>query len=483
MSKIEVIGLGAGDVDQLPFGIYKKLIQSRMVIYTRTIDHPVIDALKAEGVAFESFDTMYEEEEQFGAVYNRITESLIDIAQGSEETLIYAVPGHPMLAEKTVQLLLEQTEVEVRIAGGQSYLDDLFTSLKIDPIEGFQFVDGTSFNRSELNYRNHIVFCQVYDRFIASEVKLSLLEDLPPDYKVTIVEAAGSSQEKVISVPLEELDHSMEISNLTSVYVPPAPPTLLNHTFDRLREVMKRLRGPGGCPWDQEQTHESLREYTIEEVYELIDAIDAKDDDNIMEELGDILMHVMLHSQIGEDAGYFTIDDVIRSITGKMIYRHPHVFSDTHVNSVDEVIRNWEELKKEEKGHQRQSVLDGVPSHLPSLAKAFKLQKKAAKVGFDWEDVADIWKKLDEEISEVREAIENKDAEEMEDELGDVLFVLANLARYYKINPEIALNRANRKFSSRFTYIELQFSKKGQDIHQASLEEMDAYWDQAKERE
>ena len=482
MSKIEIIGLGAGDVNQLPFGIYKKLVHAEMVVYSRTLDHPVIESLQDEGVRFEAFDHMYEEEEQFGAVYERITNALLKQAK-AVETLIYTVPGHPMLAEKTVQLLLEQTEIEVEVMGGQSYLDDLFTSLKIDPIEGFQFVDGTSFTRSQLDYRHHIIFCQVYDRFVASEVKLSLLEDLPPDYEVIIVEAAGSKQESITKVSLEELDHTMEISNLTSVYIPPAPDNLLHHTFDHLREVMATLRSPDGCPWDRKQTHESLREYSIEEVYELVDAIDAGDDNNIIEELGDILMHVILHSQIGEDDGYFTIDDVIRSVTDKMIYRHPHVFSNTKVDSVEDVNRNWEELKKAEKGEERESVLDGIPKHLPSLAKAFKLQKKAAKVGFEWEDVSGVWEKLDEELKEVQEAIKENTLLEMEDEFGDVLFVLANLARYYKINPELALNRANNKFRSRFTYIEEQLTKKGIDMKQASLEEMDAYWDEAKERE
>lgn len=482
MSKIEIIGLGAGDINQLPLGIYKKLLHIESPVYTRTIDHPVIETLIGEGVRFEAFDYMYEEEDEFGAVYERITAALIEAAKGIDH-LIYTVPGHPMLAEKTVQLLLEQNEVEVTVVGGQSYLDDLFTALKIDPIEGFQFVDGTSFNRNQLDYRHHIIFCQVYDRFIASEVKLSLLEDLPPDYQVTIVEAAGSKQEKLTQVSLEELDHSMEISNLTSLYVPPAPEHVLRHTFQSLRNVMATLRGPGGCPWDQKQTHESLREYSIEEVYELMDAIDNQDDENIIEELGDILMHVMLHSQIGEDDGYFTIDDVIRTITDKMIFRHPHVFSDTEVESVSEVVTNWEELKKQEKGGQRESILDGIPKHLPSLAKAFKLQKKAAKVGFNWEDPADIWEKLNEEIREVQQAINEGIQTEIEDELGDVLFVLANLARYYKINPELALNRANRKFLSRFTYIEEQLKKNEIDIQEATLEQMDAYWDQAKERE
>lgn len=481
MSKIEIIGLGAGDMDQLPLGIYKKLKHMQAVVYTRTIDHPVIRSLKQEGVSFEAFDHVYETEEQFEAVYQRIVDTLIEKAKTT--SIIYTLPGHPMLAEKTVQLLLEQNEVEVEIAGGQSYLDDLFTVLKIDPIDGFQFVDGTSFERSQLNYRQHTVFCQVYDPFIASEVKLALLEDLPSDYEITVVEAAGSTHEMIRTVPLEDLDRSMEVSNLTSVYVPPAPAALLNHTFTRLRETIATLRSPNGCPWDRVQTHESLRQYAIEEVYELIDAIDNQDEENIIEELGDLLLQVMLHSQIGEDDGYFNIDDVIGSITDKMIHRHPHVFADTTVESVDDVYKNWDELKKEEKGQQRKSVLDGIPKHLPSLSKAFKLQKKAAKVGFQWENVEDIWNKMDEEVTEVRDAINAEDNMEIEKEFGDVLFVLANLTRYYKINPEIALNQTNQKFISRFSYIEEQLSTQRKDMESTTLEEMDALWDQAKEGE
>lgn len=482
MGKIEVIGLGAGDIDQLPLGLYKKLIKAKSVIYTRTMAHPVIQALQEEGVAFAGFDHFYETEAQFDQVYERIAGALLVSAENAP--VIYTVPGHPMLAEKTVQLLLEQKDIEVEIAGGQSYLDDLFAALKIDPIDGFQFIDGTAFDRSQLHYRQHLIFCQVYDRFIASEVKLALLEDLPPDYMVTILEAAGSREEVMRQVPLEELDRSMEMSNLTSLYVPPAPASLLNHTFDRLREIIAVLRGPNGCPWDRKQTHESLRPYAIEEVYELIEAIDQQDDENIIGELGDVLLQVMLHSQIGEDNGYFQVDDVIRSITDKMIHRHPHVFGNKHAETVDEVYKNWDELKKEEKGkEEKTSVLDGVPKELPSLAKAYKLQHKAAKVGFEWEDVSGVWDKLDEELKEVKEAVETADSLEVEKELGDVLFVLANLARYYKINPEVALNRSNRKFQSRFSFIEAALKKQKKDINDATLEEMDKLWDKAKEGE
>ncbi|SFD73207.1 tetrapyrrole methylase family protein / MazG family protein [Lentibacillus persicus] len=481
-NKIEIIGLGAGDLDQLSLGIYKKLTSRTTALYVRTADHPVIRQLEQEGVSFQAFDDIYEERAHFQDVYQHITDSLLENAR--HDTIVYAVPGHPMMAEQSVQLLLNQDAIPVEIIGGQSYLDALFSSLRIDPIDGFQFVDGTGFTRRQLNYRQHVIFCQVYDQFIASDVKLTLLEDLPPDYTVKIVEAAGSSGERITDVPLGHLDHAFSgVNNLVSVYVPPVPEELLHHTFTNLREVIAALRAPDGCPWDRAQTHESLREYAIEEVYELIEAIDNEDDDGIVEELGDMLLQVMLHSQIGDDNGYFTVDDVIRSITDKMIYRHPHVFKEQSVETVEDVYKTWDTLKKEEKGHQRRSVLDGVPAGLPALAKAYKLQKKAAKVGFGWDDIHDIWKKLEEELEEVHEAINLKTESEIEEELGDVLFVLANISRYYKLNPEIALNGTNAKFMSRFSHVESSLEEQGKDIRQASLEEMDGYWNQAKRNE
>lgn len=479
--KIEIVGLGAGDIEQLPLSIYKKLTKSNKPIYVRTIDHPVVEELKKEGVIFESFDMIYQENDQFHQVYEKIAEKLIELAQNS--SIIYAVPGHPMLAEKSVQLLLERKEAEVEIIGGQSYLDDLFTALQIDPINGFQFVDGTSFKRSDLDYRHHLIFCQVYDSFVASNVKLALLEDLPASYGVKIVEAVGSREENIKTIPLEELDRAVKVSNLTSVYVPPASPDILHHTFPSLREVIARLRGPDGCPWDRAQTHESLKEYAIEEIYELIDVIDDADDDGIIEELGDILLQVMLHSQIGEDHGYFTVDDVIRTITDKMIHRHPHVFADKQVKSLDALYKNWDDLKKAEKKDQRHSVLDGVPRRLPALARALKLQEKAAKVGFSWGAVAGAWEKLREELAEVQGAVKKEYPKEIEKEIGDVLFVLANIARYYQVNPEMALNESNKKFISRFTYMEKKLHEKGKDIETTSLDEMDMYWNEAKTKE
>ena len=459
-ARIEVIGLGAGDIDQLPLGIYRKLTEQKLPTYLRTLDHPVLAALKEEGVNFTSFDSVYEDYDQFEQVYHTIVTRLIEAATEAG-VILYAVPGHPMLAEKTVQLLLEQNDVEVEILGGQSYLDALFASLRIDPIEGFQFLDGTNFQRSQINYQNHIIFCQVYDGFIASEVKLTLLEDLSPDHPVTIADAVGSKQEKVQTIPLVELDQSVVLSNLTSIYVPPVSSAQLNHQFFRLREVISELRGPNGCPWDKKQTHLTLRKYLIEEAYELIDAINQEDDDAIIDELGDVLLQVMLHSQIGEDLGYFTIDEVIQAITEKMIRRHPHVFGTVEVNGEQDVLTNWDKIKATEKGVRKtESLLDRVPDAASPLIKAEGLQKQAAKVGFDWTDPADIWDKVEEELSEIKSALQKGIVPEIEEEFGDVVFAIVNLARYYKINSEIALEKTNQKFIKRFHYIEDQTTVK-----------------------
>lgn len=474
--RIEVVGLGAGDIEQLSLGVYRKLTNNNRKMYARTLDHPVITELMASGVEFVGFDALYEASEQFASVYENITTTLLEAAK--EESIVYAVPGHPMLAEKTVQLLLEQKDITVDIIGGQSYLDDLFTSLQIDPIDGFQFVDGTAFQREELNYRNQLIFCQVYDAFIASEVKLTLLEDLPADYEVTIVEAAGSNVEKIIHLPLEDLDRTLTLSNLTSVYVPPVPENLLTHEFTTLRGVIRTLRGEDGCAWDKVQTHESLREYAIEEVYELIAAINEEDDEAIIEELGDVLLQVLLHSQIGEDQGYFTIDDVIQQIHDKMIHRHPHVFGES------DVTKTWDELKQEEKPLSKDALLlDDIVSIGPSLQVAYKLQKKVAKVGFDWEDIASIWEKFAEEKAEFQEALAKNAATEMEDEFGDMLFVLANIAKHYKINPEVALSKANDKFISRFNEVERQALAQGSELAACTFAELDAFWDIAKKKE
>jgi MazG family protein len=256
--------------------------------------------------------------------------------------------------------------------------------------------------------------------------------------------------------------------------------------FNGLLEVVKRLRKE--CPWDREQTNESIKDATIEEAYEVVEAIEKKNYENLKSELGDLLLHVVFHTIIASESQNFKIDDVIESIKNKLIRRHPHVFGDVSVSGAEEVKKNWEEIKLSE---GRKSILDGVPDILPGLQRAHRLQEKAAKVGFDWEKKEDVWKKVIEEIEEMhevevkRQKTKDKKANEelydtLEDEVGDVFFALVNYSRFLGINPENALRRTNSKFISRFNYVEEQISKLGKKISESNLEEMDKYWEKSK---
>ncbi len=481
MKKLYIVGLGAGDLDQIPLGVYR-LLKSGKPVFLRTKEHPVVDELEKEGFQYHSFDSIYEKNEQFEAVYEEICETLLSMKDYEE--LIYGVPGHPLVAERTVQLLLKRGKevgIELEVIGGQSFLDDIFTALHIDPIEGFQLLDATDLKLEEIQLRQHILIGQVYDSFMASNVKLTFMEKLPYNYDVYIVTAAGSKEESIRKVPLVELDRETELSNLTSVYIPPVTDdTILYKDFNKLRAIIAELRGPNGCPWDLKQTHESLKKYLIEEAYEVIEAIQEQDIDHLVEELGDVLLQILLHAQIGEDDGYFSMDDVIEGLSAKMVRRHPHVFGDKVAETAEDVVKSWQEIKQEEKGEKAISILGEVGTSLPTILRAFELQKKAAKVGFDWPDVSGAWEKLKEEIGEFEQEIKDGSNEQAVKEFGDILFALVNIARFYDINPDEALFMTNQKFIRRFHYIEKKVEESGKPFTDYQLKELDHFWDEAK---
>lgn len=264
----------------------------------------------------------------------------------------------------------------------------------------------------------------------------------------------------------------------------------MSKTFDELVSVMSRLRAPGGCPWDREQTYATLAQYLLEEAYETFDAIQEADQtgetSNLREELGDILLQVVFHSTIAAEKGDFTIDEVAGGVTQKLVLRHPHVFGDANLETATDVLNNWDTLKANErkalgkKEKQTDSILDDVPIHFPSLLEALKLTKKAAKVGFDWENAEQIFDKLDEETGELKAAIAENDAEKIDEEIGDLLFVIVNLARKFEVEPETALKKTNRKFRKRFGYIEKELKRRGKTLNESGLEEMDTLWNESK---
>ena len=250
---------------------------------------------------------------------------------------------------------------------------------------------------------------------------------------------------------------------------------MVGEKFQKLYEIMRKLREE--CPWDMEQTHDSIKAATLEETYELIEAIDQKDYQELKAELGDLLLHIVFHSAIGEDNKTFNTEQVIDSITEKLIRRHPHVFGDVEVKDTKEILKNWEEIKLSE---GRDSVLEGVPKQLPGLARAYRLQEKASKVGFDWEKKEDVWKKVIEEIEEMHEMEAAGNITKLEEEFGDVFFALTNYARFLGINPENALRLTNEKFIKRFSYVEKKINGLGKKLSESNLAEMDKYWEESK---
>jgi tetrapyrrole methylase family protein/MazG family protein len=490
-SAITIIGLGPGAFEQLSLGAWQAL-QDADTLYLRTTIHPTVPELSSRGLAFSSFDDLYRQAPSFEELYQTIADRII--AAAAAGPVAYAVPGHPLVAEDSVRLIIDkarQQRITVNVVSSTSALDAIFTATNLDPVDGLQVFDALAFEPTSWNPRPAAVFLQLYDRFSASQLKLQLLEVLRPDTAVTLVHAAGAPQQKVSRIPLHELDHQ-SIDHLTSLLVAPGadvPTARVLHSLAPLTSVLEKLLAPGGCPWDREQTHASLSRCLIEETYEVIDAIAEGDDEGLCEELGDVLLQVVFHAQLAAERDAFTIDDVVDTITAKMKRRHPHVFGDVQVADAEEVLTNWEAIKRAERGVDatgnlpEQGLLEGLPRELPALMLAEKLQRKAATVGFEWEDIDGAWQKLYEEIRELEEAVTCGDANGRILELGDVLFALVNIARYLDVDPEAALRKTADKFLRRFRFIEQSAAREGQTLQEMTLDQMDAYWDQAKESE
>ncbi|WP_124726318.1 nucleoside triphosphate pyrophosphohydrolase [Staphylospora marina] len=482
--KIVITGLGFGDEHALSLGTLK-LLESAGRLFLRTDKHPVVRWIRERGISFETMDEVYRRHSAFEQVYEEIAERLLREAD-TGETVVYAVPGHPRVAERTTVLLLKrgpERGIDVSVQGGHSFLDPLFTSLGIDPVEGFQLLDGTALDAGRIDPRGHVVIAQVYDRMTASDVKLTLMDVYPDDHPVTVASACGiPGKERTVCVPLYELDHEDRFDDLTTVYVPPVRDDRnLYGRFEFLEGIIRTLRGPDGCPWDRKQTHESLRPYLLEEAHEFLEAVAEDDPEAMADELGDILLQVMLHAQIASESGDFDIHEVIGRLSDKMIRRHPHVFGEGKAETAEEVKANWERIKRQERGGEAEpGILSGIPKGLPALSLAHALQKKAAKVGFDWDRVEEVFGKIYEELDELQRA-ENGKA--IEDEFGDLLFAVVNLSRFLKVDPELALLGACRKFRRRFGHIEQRARESGRRLQEMSLEEMDQWWNEAKQSE
>ncbi|MHB9939715.1 nucleoside triphosphate pyrophosphohydrolase [Clostridium sporogenes] len=480
---INIIGLGPGSKESITLGTIDSL-KTVDKVFLRTEKHPTVEYINKLGITYETFDGEYEVGESFDDVYNSIAKSLIEASKNYSD-IIYAVPGHPLVAEKSVDILIKlcrQNNIKFKILPAVSFVDALMESLLLDPVEGLKIIDAFDIKNQVMDKRIGTIITQVYDKFIASEVKLNLMNYYKDDTEIFFVRAAGiEGLEEIRKIPLYELDRQHNIDHLTSVYIPKVSNN--NYDFMDLLDIMDKLRGEDGCPWDKEQTHTSLKKYLIEESYEVIEAIDNKDVDMLIEELGDVLLQVVFHSQIGKEDGFFEIKDVIQSICDKMINRHPHVFSDLEINNSNEVLENWDKIKSMEQGNKTYTdSIRHIAKTLPALMRADKVQRKAAKVGFDWDNIEDAMKKITEEYKEIEDVYKSKNKVKILEEIGDLLFSVVNVARFLDIDPENALNYSIDKFINRFQYIEDEAISMGRNLDNMSLEEMDELWKEAKNK-
>jgi len=467
--RVHIVGLGPGDAGLLTRDA-DRLLGSGLPVILRTRHHPTVAALTFAGRVMDC-DDLYATGGRFEDVYAAVAERVVAAAEG--EPVVFAVPGHPLVAERSVQAVLAlaaERGLGVRVYPGVSFVDAALPALGIDGAD-LQVCDA---HAVRVDTWRPALIGQVYSRDIASELKLRLLEWYPADHRVRVCSRLGTEAARVEELPLAELDHR-PFGYLDAVFVPPLEPVDDVRRFDGLEYVVRRLHAPDGCPWDREQTHATLRPHLLEEAYEALEAIDRGDPAALEEELGDLLLQVLMHAAVAEREGEFVLGDVFEQITRKLVRRHPHVFGEGEARTAEEVYRNWEALKQAEK--PRASILDGVPRTLPALAASQAIQGRARRVGFDWPDIDGPLEKLREEIGELARAADGASREE---EFGDILFTLVNIADRLGVNAEQALRGANEKFRERFGAVERLAAARGLDLRELDLEALDRLWEEAK---
>jgi len=479
---VTVVGLGPGDPALLTLRAMQ-LIGLRGEAYLRTLRHPAVAGLPPS-VRLESFDAVYDAAEDFADVYAEIAARLVELAR-RPEGVIYAVPGDGCVGEASVPLLRRaaaQAGLPVVIVPGVSFLEPTLAALGLDALDGLQVADALEVaggHHPPLATDRPALLGQLYSPAVAADVKLTLMNAYPDDHPVTLVHAAGSEEQHLEHLPLHELDRSPGIGLRTSLYIPAGA---RRDSLEAFQETVAHLRAPDGCPWDREQTHQSLAPHLMEEAYEALHALDADDLPALQEELGDLLLQIVLQAQIASESGDFRMADVIGGINDKIVRRHPHVFGAVKVDGVEQVLQNWEALKQAERTEagEGKGLLDGVPVGLPALAQAAEVQRRVARVGFDWPALEGVLEKVAEELNELLTA---EGAERQADEMGDLLFAVVNYARWLDIDPEAALRRAAQRFRSRFAHLEAEARRSGRPLPSLDAGEMDRLWEAAKERE
>ena len=480
MPGITLLGLGPGDPAKLTREAWEVLVSADQV-WLRTKQHPTVAGLPA-AIKIHSFDDLYENGGSFEDVYSAIVEKVLELGKSSQG-VVYAVPGDPFVAEATCPEIAQRARsmgLPLKIVSGLSFLEPVFASLGLDPYPRLVLMDAIELSQAHVPAfppDMPVLVAQVYSRLVAAEVKMTLNTVYPDEHPVRLVHAAGTNEELIEELPLYEIDRSEHIGLLTVLYVPPLGE---GTSLEAFQEIVAHLRAPDGCPWDREQTHDSLRNHLMGEAYEALAAMDSGNPVEMAEEFGDLLLQIVLNAQIASEDGEFSMADVLKGIYDKIIRRHPHVFGDVTLDGVQGVLKNWEKLKAVERANSHEpekGLLDGVPLALPALSQAQEYQDRAARVGFDWKDVSGVLDKITEEIQEVREVTNEQ---ELIAELGDLFFALVNLARWKKVDAESALRGTSLRFKKRFSYVEQGAKKQGRKLSEMSIDEMEALWQEAK---
>jgi tetrapyrrole methylase family protein/MazG family protein len=495
-SGITIVGLGPGG-SNLWTEDARRVLASAQELWLRTARHPGLETLRDCGkTQIHSFDSWYDEASDFTSLYDRIADHIVTLG-AREEGIVYAVPGSPMVGEATVPRIRSQAAVAglpVTIIPGLSFIEPTLAALGLDALDGLQIADAAqlaTMHHPPLDPDHPALIAQLYSRRQAAQVKLTLMNAYPDDHLVVLVRAAGTDKEQVLKCPLFELDRQPSIDHLVTLYLPAMPHASGLPTF---QESIAHLRAPDGCPWDREQTHQSLRPYLLEECHEVLAALDADDLNALREELGDLLLQIILHAQIATEMGEFQMADVIGKVDAKIRRRHPHVFGDVAVNGIEDVLSNWDAIKRAERAahtHSRpevednaqgrkpahESILDGVPLAMPALARAQLISQKAVRVGFEWPNLGGVLEKLAEEAREVADA---QTPEEREAEIGDLLFVTVNLARWLGVDAESALRSTNERFTRRFHTLEQLARERDQALTDLDITALDLLWEEAK---
>lgn len=476
---ITILGLGPGAPGSLTREAWAWLAGIDK-LYLRTKLHPTVASLPDQ-LTLESFDAVYEEAKAFEAVYEVIVDQILRLG-AMEEGVTYAVPGHPFIAEATCPQIVKRAKsanIPVRVIDGLSFLEPTFRALKIDPFPDFVLADAIQISMSQtpgFPPSSPALIAQIYSKTIASDVKLTLMSAYPDEHSVKLVHGAGTDGEIVEELQLYEIDQSPYFGYLSSLFIPPISP---NASFEAFQEIIARLRAPDGCPWDREQTHHSLRPFLIEEAYEALDALDRKNMTDLREELGDLLLQIVLHAQIATENGDFNIHQVIDGIGSKLIRRHPHVFSQVDVDGVSGVIRNWEVIKAEERRENgasgKRGLLDGVPVALPALLQAEEIIERVGRVKFDR-----LIEKGDlDKIHHILNALEEAKENEKGRFIGELILSVAVLAHQMDIGPESALRERLNIFREKFGIMEAHTLESGRTLLDLSEQEMAQGWTEA----